>query len=121
MNAKSTFVIAAMAAALLSACGKQEAQAPMPESAPPDSTMAQASAGDAHGTHGTIQSMDQKARTVTIAHDPVPSLKWPAMTMTFQVQNDEALAGLEEGAQVEFSFTAQPGNQYVITAISPRH
>lgn len=52
---------------------------------------------------------------VVIAHDPVPSLDWPAMTMTFAVQG-RLLDEVEVGDDVEFEFI-QSGDGYVITAI----
>jgi len=54
--------------------------------------------------------------TVTIKHDPVPSLKWPGMTMGFVVK-DKALADkLKPGAKIEFEFV-QDGRDYVVTSV----
>jgi Cu(I)/Ag(I) efflux system periplasmic protein CusF len=88
---------------------------PMPESTP-----VQPSASEANTTQGTVKSVDQKARKVTIAHAAVPSLNWPAMTMTFKVQDEATVSKLKEGDEVEFSFTQGAGNEYVIDSISPR-
>ena len=41
---------------------------------------------------GTIKSIDLKGGTVTVAHEPVPALKWPAMTMPFRLR-PEQMAG----------------------------
>jgi Cu(I)/Ag(I) efflux system periplasmic protein CusF len=117
--------------ALLAACGRNEPSAPVAQqTAPaedsmdgmstPESTVGQPASSDANSAEGTIQKIDQQARTVTIAHGPVASLSWPAMTMAFQVQDEGMFATLKEGDQVEFSFTSGLENQYVITAISPR-
>lgn len=41
-------------------------------------------AADAKGV-GIIKSIDQRAGTVTIAHEPIQELNWPPMTMPFKV------------------------------------
>ncbi|MGN5376201.1 copper-binding protein (plasmid) [Sphingomonas panni] len=33
---------------------------------------------------GTITAVDAKGGTVTIKHGPIPTIGWPAMTMTFR-------------------------------------
>jgi Cu(I)/Ag(I) efflux system protein CusF len=44
-----------------------------------------------------VTEVDSARNAVTIAHDPVPTMKWPAMTMTFAVKDkamlDKLLAG----------------------------
>jgi Cu(I)/Ag(I) efflux system membrane fusion protein len=51
---------------------------------------------------------------LTLAHEAVPALKWPAMTMGFKLAARLA-AGLVR-QQVRFTFSKQ-GEDYVITAI----
>jgi Cu(I)/Ag(I) efflux system protein CusF len=60
--------------------------------------------------------VDPKAGTVTLAHDPVKSLKWPAMTMGFQVKDKTLLSKLAVDKKVEFEFVQQ-GKDYVITSV----
>ena len=69
-----------------------------------------------HKGSGTVQKVDPAKGTVTIAHGPVPSLKWPAMTMTFDVQDRTALANVHPGAVVQFEFVQQ-ASHYTITSI----
>jgi Cu(I)/Ag(I) efflux system periplasmic protein CusF len=47
-----------------------------------------------HGAHseasaiqgkGVVQSIDAAANTITLAHEPIPAINWPAMTMQFKV------------------------------------
>lgn len=134
----------AITAASLSACGKQdggsEATPPSAQTMPNQDSMAaegspgekdsmkgmpmeEGAASDAgmHSAKGTIQRIDQTAGTVKIAHGPVASMKWPAMTMDFKVENAAALGMLKEGEQVDFSFTEQAPGQYTISEISARH
>jgi Cu/Ag efflux protein CusF len=79
-----------------------------------------ASDGSMHSANGTIQSIDQSAGTVKIAHGPVASMKWPAMTMDFKVENTAALGALKEGQAVDFMFTEKAPGQYMISEISPK-
>ena len=53
---------------------------------------------------------------LTLAHDAVPTLKWPAMTMGFKLADPRLAAGLAPKQQVRFTFSKQ-GEDYVITAI----
>ena len=52
---------------------------------------------------GTIEAIDAAAGKITIAHGPVPSLDWPAMTMSFQA-TAEQIARLRPGQKVRFEF-----------------
>jgi len=65
---------------------------------------------------GVVKKVDPKAGTVTLAHDPVKSLNWPAMTMGFQVRDKALLEKLQPGKKIEFEFVQQ-GKDYVITTV----
>ena len=65
---------------------------------------------------GTVRAVDLKQGTVRLSHDPIRSLNWPAMTMTFKAKDKAMLANVKAGAKVEFSFE-QSGKDYVITEI----
>lgn len=71
----------------------------------------------AHRTTGVVKSVNRENGTASIAHEAVPSLNWPAMTMTFKVTNRELLETLRQGAKVDFSFV-QSGRGYVITQLN---
>ena len=68
-----------------------------------------------HGT-GTVKSVDRTQGTVTIAHQAVPSMNWPAMTMTFKADKRK-LQALKPGEKIDFDFV-QRGNDVVITKIA---
>lgn len=70
----------------------------------------------AHKATGVVKKVDPKAGTVTLAHDPVKSLKWPAMTMGFTVKDKSLLDKLAAGKKVEVEFVQQ-GSDYVITHV----
>lgn len=51
---------------------------------------------------GTVKAIDAKAGTITIAHGPMPALKWPAMTMKFKVENTSVLKDVTVGKKIHF-------------------
>jgi Cu(I)/Ag(I) efflux system periplasmic protein CusF len=69
-----------------------------------------------HKTTGIVKSVDAKKGSATLAHDPVPSLKWPSMTMSFAVKDKTMLDKLQPGKTVEFEFVQQ-GKDNVITSV----
>lgn len=69
-----------------------------------------------HKGVGVVKSVDASAGKVTLQHEPISSLGWPAMTMPFTVQDKSALANLKPGQRVEFDFL-QEGSKSVITAL----
>jgi Cu/Ag efflux protein CusF len=75
-----------------------------------------AGAQTTHKATGVIKKVDPKAGIVTLAHDPVKSLNWPAMTMGFTVKDKALLDKLQAGKKVEFDFVQQ-GKDYVITTV----
>jgi Cu(I)/Ag(I) efflux system protein CusF len=70
----------------------------------------------AHKATGTVTKVDSAKNAVTIAHGPVPTMKWPAMTMTFAVKDKAMLGKLPAGKKVEVEFVQQ-GKDYVITDV----
>ncbi|MBI2753771.1 MAG: copper-binding protein [Betaproteobacteria bacterium] len=69
-----------------------------------------------HKGVGVVKSADARKGTVTIAHGPVQSLSWPAMTMTFAAKDKKTAESLKPGQNVEFEFVRQ-GKDYVITSV----
>ena len=69
-----------------------------------------------HNGSGTVSKVDSEKGTLTIAHGPVESMKWPAMSMTFKVKDKKMLDKVKQGAKVEFSFV-ESGKDYVVTSI----
>ena len=69
-----------------------------------------------HKATGVVKKLDASAGMVTIAHEPVKDLKWPAMTMPFKVQDKALIDKLGEGKKVDFEFE-QRGKDAVITAV----
>ena len=90
----------------------------MPGMSPQPNPSKQSAATSSHVATGTITSVNQEARTVTLDHGPVGSLGWPAMTMAFSVKDDVAMSVLAPGQAVKFEFTQADG-RYIVTRIEP--
>ena len=70
----------------------------------------------AHKASGTVTKVDPEKSRVTVAHGPVQSLSWPAMTMAFKLKDKAMLQKLKKDQKVDFEFVQQ-GKDYVITDI----
>lgn len=79
-------------------------------------TKAAVSEQQTHEAEGVVRKVDKEAGTVTIAHQAVASLGWPAMTMSFKVSDKTLLDRLTAGKTVQFQF-AKVGGDSVITAV----
>ena len=69
-----------------------------------------------HKGSGTVSKVDAAKGAITIAHGPVETMNWPAMTMTFKVKDKKMLDQVKEGKKVDFSFV-QSGRDHTITEI----
>jgi len=74
------------------------------------------SEGKVHKGVGTVKKVDPAGGKVTIAHGPIPTMKWPAMNMTFTVKDKALLGKISQDKRVEFEFVDQ-GSEYVITSV----
>lgn len=57
-------------------------------------------------TIGRIERIE--AGSITLSHEPVPALKWPAMTMTFRLGEPGLARGYKVGDRVRFGFDQPP-------------
>ena len=78
--------------------------------------MGKKSEGKTHRGAGTVKKVDPAGGKVTIAHGPIPTMKWPAMNMTFTVKDKALLGKFSQDKKVEFEFVQQ-GSDYVITSV----
>jgi Cu(I)/Ag(I) efflux system protein CusF len=51
---------------------------------------------------GVITEIDPKGGTVTIKHEAIKTLGWPAMTMSFKAAPPSLLKGLKVGQKIGF-------------------
>lgn len=72
-----------------------------------------------HQGEGSIEAIDFAHATVTLAHGPIASLKWPAMLMDFRLADPAWLRSLRPGQQVVFEITEEAAGEYVIIHIQP--
>ena len=72
--------------------------------------------GKVHKGTGTVAKVDAEKGRVSINHEPISSMNWPAMTMDFGVKNKALLHEVKPGDKVEFSFV-QSGKDHTITQI----
>ena len=64
-----------------------------------------------HETSGRVEAVTPES--VTVSHAPVPAIGWPAMTMSFRLENPQLASGLKAGDQVTFAFEQQGSAQVV--------
>jgi membrane fusion protein, copper/silver efflux system len=78
--------------------------------------------GAMHKGRGKVTAVDTAKGRVELDHEPIPSLKWPGMTMEFAVGDKAALAKLRKGDAVEFEMRGEPGadGDYLIEKIARR-
>jgi len=76
-----------------------------------------AGASVSHHGEGRVEGIDPATGEISLAHKPIASLKWPAMTMDFVLANPSLGSGLKTGAAVQFDFVERNPGEWVITHI----
>ncbi|MBP6057652.1 MAG: efflux RND transporter periplasmic adaptor subunit [Nitrosomonas sp.] len=66
---------------------------------------------------GRIEAIDFTHATVTLAHGPIESLKWPAMTMDFRFLEPTLLQSFKPGQKVIFEIAEESAGEFVIVRI----
>lgn len=67
---------------------------------------------------GVVKDIDMNTKKITISHEAIPAVGWPAMTMRFTFVNaDDAINALKTGNHVDFSFIQQ-GNISLLKSIN---
>lgn len=70
----------------------------------------------AHQALAVVKNVDAANGKVTLAHEPIKSLGWPAMTMGFTVKDKTLFAKLVLGREANVEIVQQ-GGDYVVTAV----
>jgi Cu(I)/Ag(I) efflux system periplasmic protein CusF len=83
---------------------------------PPSAPAAASSIG--YDAVGVVKRVDVTAGTVTIAHEAIAGLNWPAMTMSFSVKDKALFDKLAVDRRVQFT-VAKQGAAYVVTSVRP--
>lgn len=71
-----------------------------------------------HEGVATVRMIDLDKGIAKLAHAPIASLNWPAMTMNFRIGESALMQGIKVNDTVIFTFM-QANGDYVITAIQP--
>jgi len=108
--------------ALLSACGKSDtnttaAQPTVDNGAAMGNMAMPGEARKAKGI-GTVTAIDKAAGKITLDHQAIPEVGWPAMTMTFDAK-PAVLGGITVGDSVAFDVTIR-GSAGEITSVTKR-
>ena len=69
-----------------------------------------------HKGVGVVKEVNAADGIVTVAHEPIKSLNWPAMTMGFKLKDKAMVNKIKPGDKVHFT-VVQAGKDYVITSI----
>lgn len=72
---------------------------------------------DARGV-GLVKATDAAKGTITLQHEAIAAIGWPAMTMTFKLASPDLLKGVKVGDRVRFSLHPA-GMASTVTAIAP--
>lgn len=82
-------------------------------------TSARAPSAAAPALHESVGRVEKVAPgQITLSHEPVPTLQWPAMTMTFRLADPALARGIKAGDRMGFAFEQTP-NGPVVRRISP--
>ena len=108
----TTFVLAAVLAATTAFAQQKMDDMKAMDAPKPAASSAQMT----HMATGVVKKVDAKAGLVTLAHEPVKTMNWPAMTMGFLVKDKMLLDRLTVGKKVDFEFV-QGSKGYVVTTV----
>ena len=75
------------------------------------------SARTAHRGEGVIRAMDFAHGVVTLAHEPIASLNWPATTMDFRVLEPSLLSAFKPGQHIVFEMAEESAGEFVLVHI----
>lgn len=94
----------------------QAAASGMAAMQPPKPPGAMTAPAGLYQTQGRVESLSSTG--ITLSHQPVPALGWPAMTMTFRVVDPRLVKGVKAGEQVRFGFD-QPAQGPTLRTLTP--
>lgn len=81
-----------------------------------DKAQTQKSQAITYQTNAVVKAVDVANGKVTLAHEPVTSLSWPAMTMGFSVREKKLFEDLVIGKKVGIEFVQQ-GSDYIVIGV----
>ncbi|TPW07608.1 MAG: hypothetical protein FD124_1055, partial [Alphaproteobacteria bacterium] len=60
---------------------------------------------------GMVKAVDLAAGTITLDHEPIAAIQWPAMTMQFKAENADMLKDVRAGDHVAFELKSGTDSQ----------
>ncbi|MCH8264886.1 MAG: copper-binding protein, partial [Proteobacteria bacterium] len=72
-----------------------------------------------YSTNGEITEIIE-GETMTLSHEAVAALGWPAMVMGFQIPSELDVSGFRVGDSVTFEFSATPQGRYRLSDVRYR-
>lgn len=73
----------------------------------------------AHLAVGVVKAVHQDNRTLSIAHQDIPSMGMPAMTMSFRADPGVNIAAVKPGDSVAFVLSSGPAGAVTISSLQP--
>ncbi|MDY0164157.1 copper-binding protein [Desulfobotulus sp.] len=67
---------------------------------------------------GLVTALNPAAKSITLKHEPIRELNWPAMTMALALESPDLAKGLKVGDKVAFKLKQLSATEYVITEIT---
>jgi Cu(I)/Ag(I) efflux system protein CusF len=64
---------------------------------------------------GIVTAVDAAAGTITLDHEAIEALNWPAMTMQFSVETTQTLEGVAVGDRVTFELKGAEEPQTIVS------
>lgn len=119
---RSVYLTGALATAIiLAGCGERASTGQAPEAAAdaagsPAMGDGEAAQAKSVKSSGTVTAIDKAAGTITLDHQPIPEVRWPAMTMVFSA-TPEVIGTVAVGDKVAFAATIT-GNAGQVTAVT---
>lgn len=107
-----TIVAAAMLTSLFAACS------PPPPAADPPAPAAEARSAATAAIEGVgvVTEIDPAAGTISLDHQAIAAINWPAMTMQFRAENPAILEGVAVGDRVRFELKSA-AESTIVTAV----
>lgn len=108
--------IALALALAAAACSPPDSEAPKQAAeaiSASETTPAPEAAGAIRAT-GTVTAIDASAGTVTLDHEAIAAIGWPAMAMQFTAEDHAILQGVNVGDRVSFELKSASEPQVVI-------
>lgn len=103
-----TLVLSVLSTAAISSYAMEKMEMPMHAKATASSKLIKGK--------GQVVLISQDKKMVTLKHDPIAAIQWPAMTMAFKVKNSAVLAKTKVGDKVSFTLVPD-GKDYMVTSI----